>query len=728
MLDEQENDMNDDKKLKTSLTNWENEPKLSDLKTDLEESQSDYNLHVQTVESHRDYNDGKANFSVKKGRSKVVPKLIRKQAEWRYSALSEPFLSTEDVFNIDPVTFEDTQAAEQNQLVLNNQFNTKMDKVAFIDEYVRTAVDDGTVFLKVGWIEEKEERTVTEVIYDFLPVEDPEQIEQLIAHHAYLEQMVKFEPSRFKSLPIRDRKAHAHYMRTGTPVRPVKKGVKKFKKKVTVRNHPTVEVCEYDSVIPDPTCKGNLDKAKFVIYKFESSLSELRQDGRYHNLDFIKKKDSPEADGDYLEETTFQFQDKPRQQVTVHEYWGYWDIDGDGIVEPFVAAWVGDVLIRMEKNPFPDQKVPFVKVVYLPKRNRIYGDPDGELLKDNQDVIGAITRGMIDMMGRSAAAQQGINKEALDVVNSRKFERGEDFKFNPTVDPKTAFHMQEFPEIPNSAMNMIQFQTLEAESITGVKSFSEGISGQSLGSTATSVRGALDAASKRELGILRRLAEGIIQVGRKFIAMNAEFLDESEVVRVTNEEFVEVRRDDLLGNFDLKLSISTAEADNAKAEELAFMLQTTSQSMAPELSNKIMAKIARLRKMPDLAKELEDFVPQPDPLAVEKAQLEVELLRAQIRDLDAKANENAVDVGLKEAKTATEHAKARQMHSSADQTDLNFLEQKSGVAHNREIDKQQQKGQQDMALKRVDQEINREKITSPQKGGENLDFLNNFSL
>ena len=57
---------------------------------------------------------------------------------------------------------------------------------------------------------------------------------------------------------------------------------------------------------------------------------------------------------------------------------------------------------------------------------------------------------------------------------------------------------------------------------------------------------------------------------------------------------------DLGGKFDLKLSISTPEADEAKAKELAFMLQTTGQTMGPAFSQIILSDIAKLRKMPDL--------------------------------------------------------------------------------------------------------------------------------
>ncbi|MDR8444735.1 chromosome partitioning protein ParB, partial [Acinetobacter baumannii] len=80
--------------------------------------------------------------------------------------------------------------------------------------------------------------------------------------------------------------------------------------------------------------------------------------------------------------------------------------------------------------------------------------------------------------------------------------------------------------------------------------------------------------SKREMSILRRISAGVVRLGRKIISMNAEFLDEEQVIRITDEEFVAIKRDDLAGNFDLKLTISTAEGDEAKAQQIAFMMQT----------------------------------------------------------------------------------------------------------------------------------------------------------
>ena len=86
---------------------------------------------LQEVDNWLNVLNGDQTINNKKGRSKLVPKLARKQAEWRYAALSEPFLSTDDLFNTSPQTFEDKEYAVQNGMLLNYQLNCRMDKVSF---------------------------------------------------------------------------------------------------------------------------------------------------------------------------------------------------------------------------------------------------------------------------------------------------------------------------------------------------------------------------------------------------------------------------------------------------------------------------------------------------------------------------------------------------------------------------------------------------------------------
>ena len=76
----------------------------------------------------------------------------------------------------------------------------------------------------------------------------------------------------------------------------------------------------------------------------------------------------------------------------------------------------------------------------------------------------------------------------------------------------------------------------------------------------------------------------MIKVARKIIAMNALWLNDSEIIRITNQDFVEIHRDDLAGNFDLELAITSAEENQAKAESLAFMLQTLGNTVNQEMT------------------------------------------------------------------------------------------------------------------------------------------------
>lgn len=674
------------------LTDWKNEPTLMQLKQHLEDSRELHNAQVNKIRTWLDnlHITGTAKMKPVEGSSSVQPKLIRKQAEWRYAALSEPFLSTDDVYNVSPVTWADRGAAQQNQLVLNHQFNTCFDKQTFIDEYVRTGVDEGTIIVKLGWDYKYE--TSKEKAPPVRYVLDPEFQPAIQA----MMQMKVQDPRRYRDeVPDEMKEALRLTAEQGTPVRPeiIEDGEwEEVEKKKVLCNKPTIEICDYRNVVIDPMAKGKVDKARFIIHSFETDMATLKDDGRYKNLDKITpNQNSPLAEPDHaasLDGSNFNFADKPRTKFVAYEFSGFWDITGTGVVEPILATWVGNVLIRMEKLPFPDKKLNYVIVKYLPVRHSNYGEPDGSLLEDNQKILGAITRGMIDLMGKSANSQTGMRKDMLDAVNRRKFEKGLDYEFNGNIDPRVGTYTHTYPEIPQSALLMVQLMNQEAESLTGVRSFSQGVSGASLGDVAAGVRGALDAASKRELGILRRLSDGLIQIARKLIAMNAEWLSEEEVIRVTDEEFVLVKRDDLAGAFDLKLSISTAEEDEHKASELAFMLQTMGNTADRGLAKMILADIAKLRKMPDLAKRIESFQPEPDPVAQKLQELEIAKIEAEVAELRAKAQKTLAEAGLAEAKVATEGAKAANLNSDTDMKNLDFVEQESGVKQERDLQKQ----------------------------------------
>ena len=679
------------------LTTWTNEPTLAQLKLDFEMAKPSHDSQMVKI---RHWNDlmlvkGKAMPPKVKGRSSVQPKLIRRQAEWRYSALSEPFLGSNKIYKVSPVSWEDEEGAKQNELLLNWQFRTKLNRVKFIDDFVRSTVDEGTSILRTGWVRNTVQVNQKAPVYTYYQIEDEAQGKQLEAALALRDENPK---GYSEQVPLNVQAAVDYYDETSQPTYAAQTGVETVKVDKVVENRPTVDVIDPQNFYLDPTCNGDIDKALFGIVSFETNQAELKKNPkRYKNLDKVNWETStPVTEPDHATQISdqAQFRDVLRKKVVAYEYWGFFDAMGDGVLVPIVATWIGSVMIRMEKNPFPDQKIPFVLVPYLPVKRNAFGEPDAELLEDNQKILGAVTRGMIDSMGRSANAQRGSSKGLLDPLNRRKFEAGEDYEFNPQMNPTSGLIEHKYPDIPQSAMIMLNLQNQEAEALTGVKAFSGGVSGAAYGDVAAGIKGALDASAKREMAILRRLAQGITQVGHKLISMNAAFLSEKEVIRVTNSdyvqmsppaqgeedqiksknEFVTINREDLAGNFDLEVDISTSEVDNAKAQDLAFMVQTIGPNIDVGITMMMLSDIAELKRMPALAHKIRNYQPQPDPMAEEMKKLELEAAKKEIEKLDSEI--------------ALNNAKAEEAKSKKDMMDLDFVEQETGTKHARDLDKQ----------------------------------------
>lgn len=695
LMSQKENKYED--KPKTKLTGWRKEPTLQELKSDLNNAKIAHQKLCANLDKwERLYNPEPFGDKNHKG-SRIQPKQIRKQAEWRASSMSEPFLGTPNLFEVRPLTHEDVPRARQNALILNRQFNTQLNKVKLVDSIIRSVVKNGTAIVRVGWDYQDKKEMVDVPQFEYIPL-PPDMVEQMAGQYEQLAMMKQTQPDSYENLDEATKAGFEMSKELGQLVMARQIGSIQEEQTKIISNKPTAELCQLSNLYIDPTCGDDIDKAQFVIYSYESGLSDLKKAGMYKNLDKLSDLNDDAGHDSSYDEHGFMFSDKARKKFVVYEYWGYWDIHGNGQTSAIVASWIGNTLIRLDDNPFPDGKPPFVVFNYIPEENEIFGIPDAQLLEDNQKILGAITRGAIDLMGKSANSQTGFAKGLLDVTNKRKFMNGEDYEFNPNTNPQTMIYTHKFPEIPNSALTMINMMHNDAEALSGIKAFSGGgLTSAHMGDTAVGIRGVLDAVSKREMSILRRISDGFIKMGFKIMSMNSEFLSEQEVVRVTNSEFVQVRREDLAGEFDLTLTISTAEADDAKAKELSFMLQTLGNTMGQEISQLILSEIAELRKMPELAKKIRDYKPEPDEITQQIQELQIQELQAKIELMRAEAMEKQAKSEVQSAKVGVEKARAESLQGDADNKALDFIERDDGTKHRRDIEKQAMinKGQTD---------------------------------
>jgi len=318
---------------------------LDALKLDLLAAEEMKSSNDSKIKARRATYDGELYGNEEEGKSKIVPKVAKRQSEWAHATLKDPFVGSPDIVKCNPITFDDTKTARQAEILLNYQFCRQFDRYSFMTKSLKVLDVDATLVVQTGWTYEDEEVDVER---------------EVVGRDEYGNEYVTSE------------------MVTETKV---------------IKNRPTAKVCRSEDVYLDPTCQDNLDNAQFVIYRYETDLSTLRKDGRYHHLDDLLKERSDDDDYDYdVSDTSFKFQDDPRKKMVVYEYWGNYDVDEDGEVEQIVCAWVGDVVIRLEDNPYPDKKPPFIVVPYSSVPFELYGENNMDVIADHQKVITAVTR------------------------------------------------------------------------------------------------------------------------------------------------------------------------------------------------------------------------------------------------------------------------------------------------------------------------------------------------
>ena len=708
------------KKLKPE---WKNEPTFDDLNNDFIEAMYSHEAFKAKLLIRKENFEGGKPIEVPKGRSTHRPKLIRKQAEWKYPAIEDPFLSTVDMFKINPRTWEDEAAAKQNELILNYQWNTKINKVKLVNEISRADVDEGTVIVKVGWEAEWGTKIVEEQQEQFATAEE-----------SFMIMMKQVQDGEITQEEADAKMASGELVSKGMQTVYVEK-------ETLIKNQPSYEVCNSANVIIDPTCDGDIRKATFLIHEYNTSMAELKKDqyvrkveeyekldsngntikvqtvtetGFYKNIDKINVDEVEFINDEYGSQSgnTFRHKDKTRRKIRAHEYWGYWDINGDGKLVSIVATWVGTTLIRLEENPFPHKEIPFCITTYMPVKREIHGETDGDLLIDNQESIGKMTRAAHDITSQQAIGQEFIDEQFFGTpVQKANYEAGRTVYFRTNMNPQTAIHRRSVDPIPSSVFNIIEMQNADAESLSGTKSFSGGIGSQALGNVAAGIRSAMDAKSKRELSILRRLNQLFNEMARLTIANNQAFLEEEEVVRITNG-FTKIRRDDLAGNFDLIVDVSTPEKDNDTAEKLYKLMQTNAASMDPKLAAIHYIKLAELWKLPDLARKVEEEMNAEKPVdprqeeiinnQLEESRLKLQLIQKQMEEIDSRIHErisrsleNDTDIRNKNAQAVYREEQARKLRSETDILDKEFVKDVTGYTAQEQLNQEELKRQAD---------------------------------
>jgi hypothetical protein len=596
------------------------------------------------------YNGQKYGNEVK-GRSEIVMKDIKKTIKTMSPSIIEPFVSSDTLINAKAVRVGTENIASYNSDILNYQYNNQFDKLEFITSISMILPKEGTVFVRTGWDfkEEVEKKELKGLGFDELQI-----VQQTMAQD--VKNVVQEKDGSFTV---------------------------SLEKRKTIKNNPTAVICKNESITTDPTAQSFKD-SKFITYEYEKSYSDIKKESNIYDYQPITSEMLEQSGTSRYPETAlggqraidnynsgvdyhFNFSEKSSRKVRIIEYWGEYDLDGSGTNQQIVCAWIKntDTILRLDKNPYPDNSIPFVSCQYGFEPFTVWGMGLGDILGDGQQIHTAIMRGFIDNMSLSNNGQKFFQKGAIDYINLGKLQRGEKYielnNLNGMTDGT-------YNQIPSSSFNVYDMITKENELLSGANSQMEGIDSATIGRTASGVNQVMGAAQRHMVVIVRIIAEMYKDMFTKWASYNSEFLDDEQAFEIAGQ-LAGLDKDKLSGDINIEMNINLDSMNSQKLQQINMLLQqsqTLGQAVPPMVIPLLVAEIFEGFGKYEYAKQIREYQPEPDPMQQQIQQLEMQKLQMEIAKLQA-------EVELTQAKAVESESKAIESQSRADNTDMNTL-------------------------------------------------------
>jgi len=608
---------------------------LSNLKQDFEDSKNSKSLLNDKIVKYKKYYNGEPLGNEKEGKSKFVSKDIKKLLKWQLPIILEPFVNTTEIVKCEGTDAIGEQKAPIISKYLNLLYNKKFDKYNFIKKSIKLLQRETTVVVRTGW--------------------------------------------KFKTKNII----------VDTPMGQIEQ-------EVPIVNEPTQRICKLEDIFIDPTADNTngFGSPDFIIYRYDTTISNLRENVPYFNKSSIEKIAQEKINDKLYSDTALGSQrnleqiengidndfissDVSREKVTVYEYWGKYDINQDGIAEDIVCVWVNDTIIKLEDNPYPDNEIPFIICNFDPEPFEMYGESAIDDLIDNSHLKTLVYRGIIENLASANIGQKGIQKGALDSINMKRFIQGNNFEYNNNFNGEIwQATYNQLGSMPFEVMNMLDN---ENQMLSGVTA--QAIGEHTGGMSATESSNLESATQRRMLDLVRNIAENLIRpLMKKWLAYSSEFVSQQEFAEMVGSNSQELQDLDLTKDYHYNMLVTTQGIDDKKAQQLAFLLQTSQQSQDPEISKMLYVKLLKLNKMFIEAKQLESYQPQPNPIQQQEQTLSLKQLEAQVQETIAKIEHLKADTQLKQSKSYETKTKG-------ESTDLENIHKASGINHANDLEK-----------------------------------------
>ncbi|RLA61274.1 MAG: hypothetical protein DRQ78_08795, partial [Epsilonproteobacteria bacterium] len=498
------------------------------------------------IDGWLDIYKGKLYGNEQAARSKVIVRDVYKTIEALKPNLTEPFIGSPKPIDAVPYTAAGEMSSGASEKLLNYQFTTQQDRRSLMNTLADVVAREGTVWAKNEWKYEDEEfRTPMTVPKEALAMIQDEY--EIVSDNG---DIVDIEVIQIE--------------------------VKK--------NEPHIRLCRNEHIFTDPTAECD-DDIQFIIHQYDTTMSDLKSAGVYKNLDKLEAKSSDtnlhdtslgvSRDVDAIEfgrNPNYRvFGDSARQKITIMEYWGYYDLDGDGIAEPVLIVWdkQNEIFIREEDNPMPDKEIPFERAVYIEEPFSLWGKALADAMDDGQKIHTAFMRGMIDNAALANNGQKFIMKGGIDQANFRRMVNGEKHIYM-NQNPAEVLQDGSYNEMPSSMFNMYEMVEAQNEGITGVTRQGQGLNSQSADQTAAGASITNTNSQRRMLDTVRNISNMLRKLLRRQLSYSLEFLQEEDWIRITGMQ----KPQGVLGkDFDIQVNLVTDAQKQSKIHQYLQMFQ-----------------------------------------------------------------------------------------------------------------------------------------------------------
>jgi hypothetical protein len=596
------------------------------------------------------------------GRSEIVTTDVRDTVEYIMPSLMRIFTTHNNVAEFEPQGPEDVEMAEQATNYCNYVFNRQNNGFKVLYDAFKDALISKTGVIKHYWEESTEVTTetytnLTEIEYQsILANDDMEVIEhtETVVQKAVTDDFGTLVSPKITEHDVKVRKTN---------------------------NNGQVKVC---AVPPEEFLVSrratSLDDADFVCHRVKKSVSDLIAEGYdpaiVHEIPSYEQSEA-ELNEERLARFSYDDDSVPpsegegaTKKVWIDECYMRIDFDGDGIAELRKITKGGHYILDNEEIDM----IPFSAICPMPIPHKFYGMSIADTVKDIQLIKSTIMRNLLDNMYLTNNARYAVlagQVELDDLLTSRP---GGIVRMRAPG----AVTALPTPQIQPYAFQMVQYLDNIREERSGVSKMSQGLNPDVLTSHVTSgaISAATESAMQRVELIARIFAEtGVKDLFRNIYALIQRYEDRQKMFYL-NGKFVPIDvskwKDKLNCTVNVGVGSGSQQSKMQTMSSIMTILGTLVQQGAmgslvtpKNLYNAIGEYIAQAGY-----KNTDQFISNPDMMppkppaeptldekvAAQKAQVELQKLQLQAKELEIETQIKAQELRLKEEEAAVDLA------------------------------------------------------------------------